>query len=117
VDVQYVRFVLALLFVLGLIGLLAFVLRRLGLGGVRISPAFRGNARKTERRLSVVEVATVDARHRLVLVRRDGIEHLVLLGANSDLLIESNIAAPDEPPSSDATSFQQTLRTAGEQKP
>ena len=115
-DVQYVRFVLALLFVLGLIGLLAFVLRRFGLGGVRISPAVRGTARNTERRLSVVEVATVDTRHRLVLVRRDSVEHLVLLGANSDLLIESNIGAPERTPPSDAASFQQTLRTTEEQQ-
>jgi len=41
----------------------------------------------------------------------------VLLGANSDLLIESNIESPDQPASSDAASFQQTLRTAGEQQP
>lgn len=114
-DVQYVRFILALLFVLGLIGLLAYVLRRLGLGGVRISPAFRGNARNSERRLAVVEVATVDARHRLVLVRRDSVEHLVLIGANSDLLIESNIKAPDQPPS-EAASFRETLRSAGDQQ-
>jgi len=76
-----------------------------------------GGTVRTTRAAAHVEVATVDTRHRLVLVRRDGVEHLVLLGANSDLLIESNIEAPDQPPSSDAASFQQTLRTAGEQKP
>ena len=89
-DVEYVRFLLALLFVLGLIGLLAFVLRRFGMGAVRVSPAFRAKGR-TEQRLAVVEVAVVDARRRLVLVRRDDTEHLILLGQTTDLLIESGI--------------------------
>jgi len=116
VDVQYVRFLLALLFVLGLIGLLAFLLRRFGLGAVRISPAFRGKARGAAR-LAVVEVAVVDARHRLVLVRRDDTEHLVLLGATSDLVIESGITPPKTPPSGSAVSFLDTLRTTGENRP
>lgn len=112
-DVQYVRFILALLFVLGLIGLLAFLLRRFGLGGIRISPAFRSKGRNAERRLAVVEVATVDARHRLVLVRRDNVEHLVLLGSNSDLVIESNIVPPGETGKS-GSSFRETLTATGE---
>ena len=111
-DVQYVRFVLALLFVLGLIGLMAYLLRRFGFGGVRISPAFRPKGRNPQRRLAVVEVATVDARHRLVLLRRDDTEHLVLLGNASDLLIESGIKAPETP--EPGRSFEETLRTTGE---
>jgi flagellar protein FliO/FliZ len=113
VDVQYVRFLLALLFVLGLIGLLAYLLRRFGLGAVRISPAFRGKGRGAAPRLAVVEVAVVDARHRLVLLRRDDTEHLVLLGTTSDLLIESGITAPQAPPGAGG-SFIDTLRTTGE---
>lgn len=112
-DVQYVRFLLALLFVLGLIGLLAFLLRRFGLGAVRISPAFRGKGRRVAPRLAVVEVAVVDARHRLVLLRRDDTEHLVLLGATADLLIESGIT-PRESPPGPGGSFLDTLRTTGE---
>jgi flagellar protein FliO/FliZ len=93
VDVEYVRFLLALLFVLGLIGLLAFVLHRFGMGAVRISPGYRARGRVMERRLAVVEVVSVDARRRLVLVRRDDTEHLILLGQTSDLLVESGIKA------------------------
>lgn len=92
-DLEYVRFLLALLFVLGLIGLLAFVLRRFGMGVVRVSPAYRSKGRSAERRLAVIEVASVDARRRLVLVRRDDTEHLILLGQTSDLLVESGIKA------------------------
>lgn len=118
-DVQYVRFILALLFVLGLIGLLAYLLRRFGIGGVRVSPAFRGKARNAENRLAVVEVATVDMRHRLVLLRRDDTEHLVLLGNAGDLLIETGIQSASRPggrPGS-GESFQETLRATGERQP
>ena len=83
----YLRFVLALVFVLALIGLIAWVARRFGLAG-RL-PATRG-----AKRLRIVEVAPIDARRRLVLIGRDGVEHLVLLGATSDLVIESGIAQP-----------------------
>ena len=83
----YLKFVLALAFVIGLIGLLAFLVRRFGMGAM--APYRKG----TGRRLAVIEVAAVDTKRRLVLLRRDDTEHLVLLGANSDLLIESGIPA------------------------
>ncbi len=44
----------------------------------------------------MVEVRTLDSRRKLVLLRRDGIEHLVLLGPNQDLHLEGGIAAPRE---------------------
>ena len=84
----YVRFLAALAAVLVLIAGLAWAARRLGLAG-RL-PAGEG---KTAR-LAVVEVRALDARRKLVLVRRDGAEHLVLLGPNQDLLVERGIAAP-----------------------
>ena len=46
---------------------------------------------KKEKRLSVQEMCAVDAKRRLVIVKRDGVEHLLLLGVNSELLIESDI--------------------------
>jgi|SRR5580700_4207228 hypothetical protein len=39
-------------------------------------------------RLAVVEAANVDGRRKLVLIRRDNLEHLVLIGGPSDVLIE-----------------------------
>ena len=84
----YLRFALALSFVLALIVAASWVMRRFGLGGVM--PARTGKAR----RLGVVEVAQIDARRRLLLVRRDGVEHLVLLGINNDLILETGINPP-----------------------
>lgn len=81
----YFRFVGALLFVLALIGGAGWAARRFGLGG-RLAP----NPGKA-RRLSVVEVATLDSRRKLVLVRRDATEHLLLLGPGQDVLVEGGI--------------------------
>ena len=82
----YFRFLAALLFVLALIGAAGWAARRFGLGG-RLAP----NPGKA-RRLSVVEVATLDSRRKLVLVRRDATEHLLLLGPGHDILVEGGIA-------------------------
>ncbi len=76
----YWRFLLALAAVVALIGLCAWIARRLGLGG-RL-------ATTGSRRLRIVEVLPLDGKRRLVLLRRDGVEHLLLLGQSSDLVIE-----------------------------
>jgi uncharacterized iron-regulated membrane protein len=49
---------------------------------------------RAEPRLGVSEQAAVDSRRRLVLVRRDDVEHLIMTGGPVDVLIETNIAAP-----------------------
>jgi flagellar protein FliO/FliZ len=82
----YLRFVLALVFILGLIGLMAWAARRFGLG-------HRGGGPFGRRRLAVVEVMALDARRRLVLVRRDAVEHLLLLGAGAEVVVERAIPA------------------------
>ncbi|PYE89946.1 flagellar biosynthetic protein FliO [Phyllobacterium leguminum] len=42
-------------------------------------------------RLSVMDAAAVDSRRRLVLVRRDDVEHLLLIGGPTDIVVEQNI--------------------------
>jgi len=42
----------------------------------------------------VIEQASVDARRRLVLIRRDGVEHLIMTGGPVDVVIETGIQAP-----------------------
>jgi hypothetical protein len=44
----------------------------------------------------VLDAAAVDARRRLVLVRRDGIEHLIMIGGPTDIVIESGISDPSK---------------------
>jgi flagellar protein FliO/FliZ len=82
----YLRFFFALLLVLGLIMGLAWILRRIGYGA--------GGGLARHRRLRMVESALVDGRHRVVLVRRDDVEHLVLVGPNTSQVIERGIPAP-----------------------
>ncbi|MEE9139577.1 MAG: flagellar biosynthetic protein FliO [Alphaproteobacteria bacterium] len=90
-DVEtYIQFLLALVFVLALIGVLAWLTRRFGFG---LIPAAPGRSR---RRLSVVETKSIDAKRRLVLIRRDNREHLVLLGPNSETVVESGIGVDAE---------------------
>lgn len=84
------RFVLALGLVLALIAATGWIGRRY-MGSVRL-PRIGGK----RRRLAIIETLPVDGRTRLFLVRRDGTEHLIMLGASSAVLVESNIpAAPD----------------------
>ncbi len=56
-------------------------------------------------RLSVTDAAVVDDKRRLVLVRRDNVEHLIMIGGPTDVLIEQRIpmhaaAYPDLAPES-----------------
>jgi flagellar protein FliO/FliZ len=85
---DYLRFFLALIFVLSLIGLLAWMGRRLG--------AFPGIPKRQQgqRRLTTIETVALDGRRRMVLVRRDDVEHLVLLGATTETVVETGIPAP-----------------------
>nr|WP_205936954.1 flagellar biosynthetic protein FliO [Rhizobium leguminosarum] len=64
------------------------------------SPFVRGG-RNRQPRLQVLDAAAVDARRRLVLVRRDEVEHLIMIGGPSDIVIESRIlpAAAEQPES------------------
>lgn len=101
----YIRFAMALLLVLGLIALIAWLVRRFGLAG-RVAPGITMPGQR--RRLSVVESCAVDGRRRLVLVRRDETEHLVMLTANgSGVVIERGIG--DDAADTDQSDFRTTL--------
>ena len=80
------RFFLAFLVVLGLIGVTAWAVRRFGSG--RLGGA---GSRGRQPRLGVIDYASVDARRRLILVRRDNVEHLLMIGGPTDVVVEANI--------------------------
>lgn len=83
-SVDPLRFIFGFLFVLGLIGVMAVILkqyaRKHSLGNV-----------SGEGRLRVLEVRYIDHKRKLVLVRRDNTEHLLLLSEGRELVIESGI--------------------------
>jgi len=75
------RAVFGLAFTLGLIGLAAYAARR-------YAPQLlaRLNAERGERRMQVVETLVLDPARRLVLVRIDDEERLILLGEGRELI-------------------------------
>ena len=85
-PVSLTRVFISLLFVLGLIGLFAALAKRFGL------PQKLAGSARAGTRLAIVETLLLDAKRRLVLIRRDGTLHLLLLGGGSDVVIESGIA-------------------------
>ncbi|MGF1607671.1 MAG: flagellar biosynthetic protein FliO [Rhodothalassiaceae bacterium] len=89
---------LALLFVLGLMLGLYWIIRRLGAGNLGIALR-RGQG---ERRLSLADSLMLDPRRRLVVVRCDDMDHLLLLGPHKDLIVRSmpRRADPDRPEAS-----------------
>src|SRR6267378_5179334 len=72
--------------VLVLIGLAAWLVRRFA--GNRLGA---NTNRGRMPRLAVIDAAAVDNRRRLVLVRRDNVEHLLMIGGPTDIVVEPNI--------------------------
>jgi flagellar protein FliO/FliZ len=81
-----IQFFVAFLVVLGLIAAAAWVVRRFGTGRTGGSAA-----RGRQPRLGVVDHASVDSRRRLLIIRRDNVEHLVMVGGPTDVVVETNI--------------------------
>lgn len=90
-DMLIIRFVVAFVIVLALIGLTAWLFRRFAGSG--------NNAwnRGIDSRVEIVETLTVDPKRRLVLVRCDDDEHLILVGGNTDIVV-SGSGAPAQMP-------------------
>ncbi|MEM6617519.1 MAG: flagellar biosynthetic protein FliO, partial [Pseudomonadota bacterium] len=87
-----VRFTVAFVVVLVLIVITAWVIKRISGGGLG------GNwSRGRDHRLEVIDAAAVDPKRRLVLVRRDDKEHLILIGGATDIVVETGIDAPATP--------------------
>ncbi|MCC6598349.1 MAG: flagellar biosynthetic protein FliO [Alphaproteobacteria bacterium] len=89
---SYLKLLASLTLVLGLMGGLALLLKKLGLAGQVAS------ASGQQKRLKVIEAVALDARRRLVLLQRDDVQHLVILGAESETVIETAIKPLDNIP-------------------
>lgn len=83
---QALTFFLAFVAVLALIGVAAWLVRRFA------SSRLGANTNRGRMpRLAVIDAAAVDGRRRLVLVRRDNTEHLLMIGGPTDIVVEANI--------------------------
>jgi flagellar protein FliO/FliZ len=108
-NVSYLKFFSALLFVLGLIGGIALLAKKLGMGN-------RGPMRRDKNsRLSIIETMQLDAKRRIILIRRDDKEYMLLIGGVTELVVDGNLKiefqqkeAAQPPP--DTRSFLEKLR-------
>ena len=89
-----VKLVVGLIVVIGLLAAFFWGLRRFG--GERLGAA---GGRGRQPRLAVIDAAMVDGRRRLVLIRRDNVEHLLIIGGPTDVVVEQNIVRAGGPPS------------------
>jgi hypothetical protein len=87
-------YIAALVFVVALIVLGAWVWRTLLENGVNL-PGGQMFKQPRDRRIGAVETASIDGKRKLILVRRDNVEHLILTGGPIDLVVESGI--PPQP--------------------
>ncbi|MFA6607040.1 MAG: hypothetical protein WCS75_08585, partial [Sphingomonas sp.] len=55
------------------------------------------------RRLELVERVTLDGKRSLALIRRDGCEHLILIGPDGQMVVESGIQPTEAPVTAEAT--------------
>jgi hypothetical protein len=83
---QALTFFFAFVAVLALIGVVAWLIRRFASNRLGTN-----TQRGRMPRLAVIDAAAVDGRRRLVLVRRDNIEHLLMIGGPTDIVVEPNI--------------------------
>jgi hypothetical protein len=87
------QLIVAFAFVVAAIYVLFAILRRRARGRT-------GGPRTAQRRLGLVEALNVDDTRRLVLVRRDQVEHLLLIGGPSDVVVETAITRTAARPAS-----------------
>lgn len=80
-----VNFVIAFVVVLLLIAGATWLVRRFG--ATRVD----AGARSRQPRLAVIDAAAVDGRRKLVIIRRDNVEHLLMIGGPTDVVVETNI--------------------------
>jgi flagellar protein FliO/FliZ len=85
---EILRFAAALVFVIGLIVACAWAAKRFGL-----VPS--GRQTSMNKRLAVTETLTIDPKRKLVIVRHDDREHVLLLG-DQDVVLEAGLPARED---------------------
>lgn len=105
----------AILAVVTGLGVLGAIFARAYRSGVSPSEVFFKP--RPDPRLSVIEHASVDGKRRLVLIRRDDVEHLIMTGGPVDVVIETGIGERKRSvsePAPAATVFTRPVRGFGQ---
>jgi flagellar protein FliO/FliZ len=113
-DLLFYVLIIALLAMLVVV---AGVIARGYLNGTSLTAGFFGP--KADPRIFVSEQASVDGRRRLLLVRRDDVEHLIMTGGPVDVVIETGISVRSTSyqtavPAQPAASFERAARAFGQ---
>ncbi len=101
-DIDLMRFVIAFLVVLSLMFILAWAAKRAGL------VTMPGRLTK-QRRLKVIEHMPLDHRRRAILLRRDNVEHLVVLSPDGACVVETGIPVSAETLRAEDDAEKQTI--------
>ena len=83
------KVLIASVVILVLLILLGLFVRQIKGGRLRMRGQGGGRARQP--RLGVVDTHDLDRQRQLVLIRRDNVEHLIMIGGASDVVVETNI--------------------------
>lgn len=81
------RYFIAFVIVLGFVSTAAWIFHQIAAERRSKSGATRGRLR----RLAVIDAAPIGGRRRLILIRRDNVEHLLIIGGPTDTVVEANI--------------------------
>ena len=103
----YIRFLVALIFVLSLIGLIYLCVQRFGLRRL-LGDTIAGG------RIEIIETKRINTKFQLVLIRRDTATHLILLGTDNGVLIETLNTVEKQTADSKNTSKEMTLNELSE---
>src|SRR5450755_167694 len=71
------------------VALIALIVAYRALFGHRLR--FSGANRARQPRLGLVDAFSLDGQRQLVIVRRDNVEHLLMIGGPNDVVVESQI--------------------------
>lgn len=88
---DFARYFAGLVLVLGLLAGFAYLLRRGMMQG--LFPGMPGS--QSHRRMSVKESLLLDPRRRVLIIKVDDTEHIVLLGASGEQILDTKPALPD----------------------
>ncbi len=86
-DLQYyLQFIVAFAFVLALMGLLYFILKKLN----EVQSGVKG----TNNRIKIMEHRMIDSKTKAVILRCDEKDHLVILGQNGNTVVKTDLQSP-----------------------
>ena len=84
------QFAIIFVVIFAVLAAIVLLVRRFTRGG--LSDAAKTGSRGRQPRLGIVDVYELDRQRQLILLRRDNVEHLLLVGGPNDVVIERNIS-------------------------